>query len=155
MHSHTNNRRQKILVIANETSTGGALHGAIEERMRTVDAEVLIVAPALNTRLRHWLSDIDPARDAAELRLAECVEQLRRRGIDAEGEVGDADPLQAIEDALCVYAADELVISTHDEAHSNWLARNVIARARDRFELPITHVEVDVNRHAAMVLQAA
>lgn len=155
MHSHTNINRQKILVIANETSTGNELHEAIEARMITADDEVLVIAPALNTRLRHWLSDIDPARDAAELRLAACVEQLRRRGIDSEGEVGDSDPLQAIEDALCDFAADELVISTHDEGHSNWLARDVVGRASERFELPLTHVEVDVNRHAALILKAA
>lgn len=155
MHSHINNQRRKILVIANETSTGGELHAAIEARMQTADDEVLIVAPALNTRLRHWLSDIDPARDAAELRLAECIEQLRRRGVGAEGQVGDSDPLQAIDDALYDFAADELVISTHGEAHSNWLARNVVARASERFDLPLTHVEVDTNRHATLILEAA
>lgn len=155
MHSHRNTQRQRILVIANETSTGGELHETIDALMQSSDDELLVVAPALNSRVRHWFSDIDPARDAAELRLAECIEQLRRRGIEAEGTVGDADPLQAIEDALCEFSADLLVISTHNEAHSNWLARDVVSRTEARFDLPVTHVEVDANRHAALILHAA
>ncbi len=40
-------------------------------------------------------------------------DRLREAGINARGEVGDADPLQAIEDALRTFGADEIVISTH------------------------------------------
>lgn len=148
-HSH------RILVVANETSKGAELHEAIRDRMLGPGDEVLILAPALNSRIRHWLSDIDPATRVAELRLCSCVEQLRRRGIEANGIVGDFDPLQAIEDALQTYAADELVISTHTEARSNWLAHDLVGHAQDQFGLPITHVEVDVDRRAAVVLATA
>ena len=59
---------------------------------------------------------------------------MRAAGIDARGEVGDGDPLQAIEDALRTFAPDELVISTHPEGRSNWLERGVVERARERFD---------------------
>jgi hypothetical protein len=64
------------------------------------DADVLVIAPALNSRLRHWLSDEDEARRRAEVRADACVEQLVLRGAHANGRIGDADPLQAIADAL-------------------------------------------------------
>ena len=50
---------RSILVIANETAGGPVLHEAIRYRTRDVDADVLVVAPALNSRVRHWLSDED------------------------------------------------------------------------------------------------
>ena len=64
--------------------------------------------------------------------------------MQAQGEVGDGDPLQAIEDALRTFGADEIVISTHPEGRSNWLERNVVGAARERFDVPITHVVVDL-----------
>ena len=47
------------------------------------------------------------------------------------GEVGDADPIQAIDDALRTFGADEIVISTHPPGRSNWLEKQVIVRARE------------------------
>ena len=70
-------------------------------------------------------------------------------GVQATGEVGDGDPLQAIEDALRTFGADEIVISTHPEGRSNWLERNVVGAARERFDVPITHVVVDLEAGAA------
>ena len=62
----------------------------------------------------------------------------------AEGEVGDAYPLTAIEDALRIFGADEVIISTHPEGRSQWLERGVVRAARERFDVPITHVVVDL-----------
>ena len=58
--------------------------------------------------------------------------------------MGDADPRQAIEDALRTFGADEIVISTRPEGRSNWLERGVVDSARQRFAVPITHVVVDL-----------
>ena len=49
-----------------------------------------------------------------------------------------------MEDALRTFGADEIVISTHPEGRSNWLERGVVNAARERFEVPITHVVVDL-----------
>ena len=49
-----------------------------------------------------------------------------------------------MEDALRTFGADEIVISTHPEGRSHWLERNVVGAARDRFDVPITHVVVDL-----------
>jgi hypothetical protein len=137
-------RGRRILVISNETVTGTVLHQAIRFRAHNSDGEVLVVAPALNSRLRHWMSDVDAARRAAEERLRACMKRLDVAGINARGEVGDGDPMQAIADALSTFAADEIVIATHPEERSHWLAHDLVDRARLRFDQPVLHIVVDV-----------
>jgi hypothetical protein len=135
---------RRILVVANETVAGGALRDAIKVAAEGARANVLVVSPALNTKLKHWTSDEDQARAAAEERLARSCRELERLGIDARGEVGDADPLQAIEDAQRTFGAEMIIISTHPQGRSNWLERGVVSGARERFSVPITHVVVDL-----------
>jgi hypothetical protein len=135
---------RRILVVANETVAGTVLRKAVETAAKDVRSQVLVVVPALNTKLKHWLSDDDGARSTAEERLSQSIRALERDGIAARGEVGDADPLQAIEDALRTFGADLIIISTHPAGRSNWLERDVVSGARDRFAIPITHVVVDL-----------
>jgi nucleotide-binding universal stress UspA family protein len=137
---------RRILVIANETVGGHLLRSAILERSLDVREEVLVVTPALNSPLKHWVSDEDDARAAAQERLGESLAKLSEAGVEARGEVGDGDPLQAMEDALRTFGADEIIISTHPAGRSNWLERGVVERARERFAVPITHVVVDLER---------
>jgi hypothetical protein len=136
---------RRILVVANETVGGSTLREAIRERVQGfARSKVHVVAPALNSPVRHWASDEDPARRAAERRLQASLARLREGGIDASGGVGDPEPLQAIEDGLRLFDADEIVISTHPEGRSNWLEKGVVEQARARFAVPITHVVVDL-----------
>jgi len=139
---------KKILVVANETIEGEVLHEAIRESSAT---EVHVVAPALNSRLRHWFSDEDEAQRSAGDRLAACLARLRDAGLEARGSVGDADPLQALADGLHFFPADEIIIATHPEGRSHWLARNLVDRARSRFAQPILHVVVDSANHREYV----
>src|SRR5262245_5229836 len=141
----------RILVIANETVGGRKLRELLRERSEGVREEVLVVSPALNSPLRTWTSDEDRAREAAQERLDASLSRLRDAGINAHGEVGDGDPLQAIEDALRTFGAEELIISTHPEGRSNWLERGVVEGARERFAVPITHVVVDLDRETEEV----
>jgi hypothetical protein len=132
----------RILVIANETAASEALRAVIALRAGA-GAEVVVVAPALSSRLAYWSSAGDDARAAATVRLAACLQALEELGIEASGWVGDAEPLLAIDDALCTFAADELIVATHPEGRSTWLTRNIVERARHRVRLPIHHVVVD------------
>src|SRR5919202_545013 len=112
---------------------GSTLRECIRERAEGYEEHVLVVCPALNSPLRHWASDEDEARAAAHRRLNESLRRLEDAGIRAFGEVGDGDPLQAIEDALRTFGADEIIISTHPEGRSHWLERGVVSTARERF----------------------
>ena len=134
---------KRILVIANETVGGTALRNEIARHSEGFRTDVLVVCPALNSRLRTWTSDEDGARAAASERLERSLGRLRELGIDAAGEVGESDPVQCIDDALRTFGADEIVIATHPEGRSHWLERHVVETARERFAVPITHVVVD------------
>jgi nucleotide-binding universal stress UspA family protein len=102
-------------------------------------AEVLVVAPALNSRLRRWLSDEDEARRRAEGLAATFVELLRRGGAHAEARVGDADPMLAIADALPTFSADEIVIAGRPEGLRELDA--LVLRMRDCFALPVRYAD--------------
>jgi hypothetical protein len=138
----------RVLVVANETVAGRKLHTAVRRATEDRPSRVLVVSPALNSPLRHFVSDEDGARRNAQQRLDRSLRALGDAGIEARGEVGDADPLQAIEDSLRTFGADEIIISTHPEGRSNWLEKGVVSGARQRFMVPITHVVVDLEAEA-------
>jgi hypothetical protein len=135
---------RRILVIANETVGGETLREEIRRRAEGYDERVRVICPTLLSRVRYIASDSDAARAKAQERLDHSLSSLREVGVNCEGEVGEADPLQAIEDALRTFGADEIIISTHPEGRSLWLERGVVAAARARFDVPITHVVVDL-----------
>jgi len=137
-------RPRRILVIANETVGGDELLALLGRKSVDVDEEVLLVCPALNSRVRTWTSDEDPARADAQSRLDASLSRLTDAGVSARGEIGDGDPLQALEDALREFPADEIVVSTHPPGRSHWLEQGVVEQARLRYDVPITHVVVDL-----------
>ena len=113
----------------------GAARGAQAPGPRRARPGVRRLARA-QPKLRHWVSDEDGARIAAQNRLDESLEAMRAAGIEARGQIGDSDPLQAIEDGIRMFAPDELVISTHPEGRSNWLERGIVEATRERFASP-------------------
>jgi len=135
--------QHRVLVVANETVGGSQLLETIRGRIAGRDARVLVVCPALNSPVRHWASDEDDARAQAQTRLDASLQAMQGAGIQASGEIGDGDPIQAVEDALRTFRPDELIVSTHPPGKSHWLERGVVEKARERFALPVTHVVVD------------
>jgi hypothetical protein len=146
---------RRLLVVANETVAGPELLAELRRLAEGAPTRVLVVCPALNSPLKHWVSDEDGARASASERLEASLEAMRAAGIAASGEIGDGDPLQAIEDALRTFAPDELVISTHPEGRSHWLERDVVANAKQRFALPVRHVVVDLDASGIVTAAAA
>jgi hypothetical protein len=144
--------KRRILVLANETLGGEALRHEIAHRMAGEETEVFVVCPALNlSKIKHWVSDEDEARRQAQERLDEVVARLQREGMAVKGDIGEADPIQAMEDALRLFPAHEVIISTHPPGRSNWLERGVVQRARERFALPVSHVVVDLEHEREAV----
>ncbi len=142
---------RRILVIASETVGGETLHAMIRQKSEGYRTNVLVVAPAQPSPLQHLASDDDPSRRAALERVDATLARLREAGFSAQGQVGDSDPLQAIEDALRTFGPDEIIISTHPEGRSHWLERNVVENARERFAVPITHVVVDLESQSSEI----
>jgi hypothetical protein len=131
----------RVLALVSEPVSGDALRAAIGERAE--DAEVLVVAPALNSPLRFWMSDPDPAIERAEAVQEETVERMEEEGVDAAGDTGESDPVLAIQDALTTFAADEIVLFTHPDGKRNWLEEGVVSEVEERFGLPVAHIVVE------------
>ena len=132
----------RILVIANDSIDGAELRALLPD-----GSAVLVVAPALSSRLRFWVSDVDPARRRAERRLALSLPGLRDAGIAVEGAIGDSQPLQAIADGLRIFPADEIVLVTHDEDEQHWVEHDLVDRAREAFAgYPIVHLIAGTRR---------
>lgn len=133
----------RILVIANETIAGADLHNQIVD-LSSESAEVRVVAPALSSKMEYAFSDVDGPREEARQTLESSLALMERSGISATGEVGDANPVLAFEDAVATFEPDAVVVSTHPEGRSHWLETDVIEKIRSRTELPVTHVVVDL-----------
>ena len=133
---------KKILAIVSEPVSAEALRSAIGEQ-DAEDAEVLVVAPALQSKRRFLLADPDPAIERAEQVQQETVERLDEEGVDAAGDTGESDPLLAIQDALQTFEADEIVLFTHSSGSQNWLEDGLVEDAKERFEPPVRHLVIE------------
>ena len=140
--------RRRILVVANESLPGRSLREEIENRAAPDEAEVLLIAPALESSTSRWNAEVDARRGEASGRLDEAVASLVAAGVEARGAVGDSDPLRAIDHALRTFDADEVLIATRPHGQSDWLDRDVVASARARSPVPVAHVVVDLQHEA-------
>ena len=119
---------RRLLVLMSDQVDGDVLDSS---------CKTFVVAPALNSRVRHWVSDVDRARRAASTRLDNCVGRLHEAGVDVDGVVGDSDPLLAIADALWSFPADELVLATAPDQTAHRAGRRLAERVCARFGLPV------------------
>jgi hypothetical protein len=111
--------RYRLLVVAlrDVSDTGDAEElaraaraGAEQTGLTRQAPELLVLAPALNSRLAHWASDLDRARGDAQRRLTVSIAALAGAGAEARGRVGDSEPLVAVEDTLRTYPAQEVAL---------------------------------------------
>jgi hypothetical protein len=130
-----------LLVVATVPVEAGLLRDRVHEHAGD-DAEVRIVAPASDLSPLQWLAtDEDDAREEA----AEIAEEAER-AVEAQvvgTEVGDTDPVQAIEDALRQFPAEEVLVVTRPGDEAGWLEEDAAAEASERFGVPVTHLVLD------------
>ena len=131
----------KLLVLTAEPISADVLREAAGDG--TDDAEVMVVSPALTgSPLRFWVSDADAAIAHAESTAEETVERLDEEGVDAVGDTGESDPMQALEDALATFDADRVVVFTHPEAERDYLEEGFVEEAEHRLGVPVIYREV-------------
>ncbi len=131
--------RRRLLLVAIEPVDQPAAVESVREEARAradEDAEVLVLAPALNTPLSHWASDVGRSRLDAQRKLVLTVGALAAAEVEARGAVGDPDPLQAVEDTLRDFAADEVIVGL-PEGEAEGEARALVAELRRRLDLPV------------------
>jgi nucleotide-binding universal stress UspA family protein len=131
----------RLLVLTAEPISADILREAAGDEAD--DAEVMVVSPALTgSPLRFWVSDADDAIAHAGETAEETVERLDEEGIDAAGDTGESDPMQALEDALASYDADRIVIFTHPDDERDYLEDGFVEEAEQRLGRPVIHREV-------------
>ena len=129
-----------VLVVANVTATSDELLGALRDRAARDRCAFMLIVPAPGVG-RTGL-------EAAERTLADALERLRAEGLDAEGAVGDHDPLAAIDEVWDPTRYDEVVISTLPTGVSKWLQVDLPHRAGRATGVPVVHVVAEPQRAA-------
>jgi len=132
---------KRILALVSEPVSADALRSALGNEAH--EAEVMVVAPALDSRTRFWTSDNDAAIARADEVQQETVERLTEDGVDAVGDTGETDPLLALQDALATFPADEIVLFTRPEGDQNWAEGELVQQAQAEFSVPVRHMKVE------------
>jgi len=151
---------RRYLVVANQTLTDDELVRVIGERANAQPSTFFIVVPA-TPMVEMWVEAMmmpyggvpynpyspKQARELAEERLKTATAQLRAAGATVDGQVGDPDPVRAVEGALRVKEFDEIIVSTLPRRISKWLHQDLPRRLEQKFGLPVT--QVITVKHAA------
>jgi GABA permease len=139
---------ERVLVLANETVNGDELLDELRaiDRARKAVYQVCVPANPIDTgqAMHHGAVYIwEATTEAAQARLDRTLEILRGEGLHADGALGNYKPLKALADAVAEFHPDRLVICTHPEERSAWLRYDVVDRARETYDIPVTHVVVE------------
>ena len=140
-------QKASVLVVANRTAGSDELLKALRERAEQGDASFHLVVPA-TARGVSWVADMNAGTDAAENDLEGALERLRGAGLDIDGEIGDPDPVAAVQDAANARPYDEVIVSTLHKHVSKWLKLDLPSKAAHATGLPVTHVEARAKAHA-------
>jgi hypothetical protein len=106
-------RRRVLIVVTAPVEEPAAVEAIASAAGLGRDAEgdeVLVLAPARIGFLDRWASDVEGAREAAQQSLVVTVAALAKAGVAAEARVGEEDVVQAVEDQLQSFAANEVVL---------------------------------------------
>lgn len=134
---------KRALVVANERVTGDQLVGSVLGRLGGGVEEVFVVAPALaNSTLDHYLGDVDAAIPVARDRLEATLKEFHEAGVEARGEVGDSDPIQAIHDEIVKFKPDQILVVAHTDEEGAFAEKGLLEQAERDFNLPVLELVV-------------
>ena len=127
----------RYLVVSDLMVGSNQLKDFVRNRTDDKGASFYLVVPTIPDRRRlAW--DESEAHLVARRRLVNGLEWMREIDPDADGEIGDVDPIMAIEDALLATSYDAIVLAVRQRPHRRRL--HVAARARRAFDLPVVDV---------------
>jgi GABA permease len=132
----------RVLVVADESCTSDAFTEVVRSHAGGRALDVYVIAPSLGSRLARWTGD-EGAYTEADRHLNDTIGALRRAGLPARGRIGAHDPLQAADDALREFPADEVLFAVHGAGAENWLEQGVVDLAKQRYDVPVGHVVVE------------
>ena len=132
--------KASILVVANRTAGSDTLLAALRERAERGPVHFHLVVPSTPHGVS-WAADMHSGAAAAEHDLEGALERLRALGVDADGVVGDPDPVAAVQDAANAGSYDEIIVSTLPKHLSKWLKLDLPRKAAHATGLPVSHIE--------------
>ena len=133
--------KYKLLVVTNVTGSSPELVDALKQRAAKDRCSFTFVIPATGGGTG--------GREAAEGRLADALERIRAEGLEAEGQVGDPDPVAAVSDIWDPGEFDEVVVSTLPTGSSKWLAIDLPHRIEKMTGVQVTHVVAEPPKEEA------
>lgn len=152
------------LIVANQTLAGEKLARTVRDRIErgAGDSKFYVVVPmtpvekettAWTPPGEHLLAPpsplpgsfeaVDHARKRSELRLDRMIEDIRSAGGEAEGEVGSADPVEAVKGVMQHKSFDEVIVSTLPAGISRWLKMDLPSRLSRMTQVPVTTIEAE------------
>jgi hypothetical protein len=140
---------REILVIANRTLGGPKLLELVRERASAGDVRFRLVVPQSKPSAGLVIYD-EAVHESAQVRVDLALSAVAAEGIEATGEVGDADPFLATMDAVAERRPNEIIVSTHPATSSGWLRRDLIERIENASGLPVEHVVQDLDEEGLL-----
>jgi hypothetical protein len=129
-----------VLVVANLTAGSSQLLEALKARAERSPIRVLLVIPGKGPGLG--------GREAARERLEQALAGMRAAGLEADGVVGDADPMEAVAECFDPARHDEAIVCTLPGRSSKWIEHDFPHRVARFTGVPTTHVVADDLRPA-------
>ena len=126
----------RVLILTDDPAADAKLHEPLEEIAGGEDLEVKVVAPLRPASTLDLVTgEIDEAKEGAEERAQQTADATEKSEAvtSADADVGDADQLLAIGDALAEFEAEHIVLVDPDD-------EELAAAARERFGLPVTEI---------------
>jgi len=134
---------KRALVVANEEISGAQLVGSVLGRLGQGVEEVFVVSPALaGSALDYVMGDVDAAIPPARERLEASLHAFSEAGVEARGEVGDSDPIQAISDEIVKFEPDQILVVTHRDEEGTFVEKGLLEQAERDFDLPVLELVV-------------
>jgi hypothetical protein len=138
-----------VLVVAHQTAATSGLLDAVRERAAQGPAKFHLVVPRQPHGMHKMVDPHEAGEDEARQVLAQALPKLSEAaGHEVDGDIGDPEPLMAIQDAVNLGSYDEIIISTLPLGVSRWLKLDLVSKAR-ALGLPVTHVAVANKAEAA------
>jgi hypothetical protein len=133
------------LVVANQTLGGAELDDEIRKRLKAGPSSFYVLVPVTRPHDYPTTTGMEIGAGGSlpmvvRARLGQLLDELRRLGAEADGELGHPDPMRAVADVLSSRSFDEIVVSTLPQPISKWLAMDLPHRLQRRFDLPVTTV---------------
>lgn len=134
---------KRALVVANEKISGKQLVGSVLGHLGSGVEEVFVVAPALaGSALDHIMGDVDAAIPPARERLEATLREFREAGVEARGEVGDSDPVQAMRDEVVKFEPEQILVVAHRDEEGAFAEKGLLEQIERDFDLPVLELVV-------------